>query len=77
MRYAIEEPGTFFAEAVRAVRLAIQRTLRSEPIKIIVVTSAVEGEGKTIQEIGPIVANSRHDAGTAGATGEPDAVPAM
>lgn len=47
MRYAIEEPGTFFAEAVRAVRLAIQRTLRSEPIKIIVVTSAVEGEGKT------------------------------
>jgi succinoglycan biosynthesis transport protein ExoP len=46
-RYAIEEPGTFFAEAVRAVRLAIQRTLRIEPIKIIVVTSAVDGEGKT------------------------------
>ncbi|MDB5654388.1 MAG: exopolysaccharide biosynthesis protein [Tardiphaga sp.] len=47
MRYAIEEPGTFFAEAVRAVRLAIQRTLRAEPIKIVVLTSAVDGEGKT------------------------------
>ncbi len=47
MRYAIEEPGTFFAEAIRSVRLAIQRTLRSEPIKLIVVTSAVDGEGKT------------------------------
>jgi succinoglycan biosynthesis transport protein ExoP len=47
MRYAIEEPGTFFAEAIRAVRLALQRTLRIEPIKIVVVTSAVDGEGKT------------------------------
>ena len=47
MRYAIEEPGTFFAEAIRAVRLSIQRTLRIEPIKIIVVTSALDGEGKT------------------------------
>jgi len=47
MRYAIEEPGTFFAEAIRAVRLAIQRTLRHEPIKIVVVTSALDGEGKT------------------------------
>jgi capsular exopolysaccharide synthesis family protein len=47
MRYAIEEPGTFFAEAIRAVRLAIQRTLRIDPIKIVVVTSALDGEGKT------------------------------
>ncbi|MDB5616822.1 polysaccharide biosynthesis tyrosine autokinase [Tardiphaga sp.] len=47
MRYAIEKPGTFFAEAIRAVRLAIQRTMRAEPIRLIVVTSAVEGEGKT------------------------------
>ncbi|MET0724254.1 MAG: polysaccharide biosynthesis tyrosine autokinase [Tardiphaga sp.] len=47
MRYAIDEPGTFFAEAVRAVRLSIQRTLRVEPIKIVVVTSALDGEGKT------------------------------
>ena len=28
MRYAIDEPGTFFAEAIRAVRLALQRTMR-------------------------------------------------
>jgi capsular exopolysaccharide synthesis family protein len=47
MRYSIEEPGTFFAEAIRAVRLAIQRTLRIDPIKIVVVTSALDGEGKT------------------------------
>jgi exopolysaccharide transport family protein len=47
MRYAIEEPGTFFAEAIRAVRLAIQRALRVDPIKIVVVTSALESEGKT------------------------------
>jgi len=47
MRYAIDEPGTFFAEAVRAVRLSIQRTLRVEPIKIVVVTSGLDGEGKT------------------------------
>lgn len=47
MRYAIEEPGTFFAEAIRAVRLAIQRALRVDPVKIVVVTSALESEGKT------------------------------
>ena len=46
-RYAIEEPGTFFAEAIRATRLAIQRTLRVQPIKVVLVTSALEGEGKT------------------------------
>jgi hypothetical protein len=32
MRYAIDEPGTFFAEAIRAVRLSIQRTLRIQPV---------------------------------------------
>jgi polysaccharide biosynthesis transport protein len=47
MRYAADEPGTFFAEAIRAVRLTIQRTLRVQPIKVILVTSALEGEGKT------------------------------
>jgi exopolysaccharide transport family protein len=46
-RYALDEPGTFFAEAIRAVRLSIQRTLRLEPIKIILITSALDGEGKT------------------------------
>lgn len=47
MRYAIEEPGTFFAEAIRAVRLAIQRARRADPIKVILVTSGLENEGKT------------------------------
>lgn len=47
MRYAIEEPGTFFAEAIRAVRLAIQRTRRVDPIKVVLVTSGLENEGKT------------------------------
>ena len=47
MRYALDEPGTFFAEAIRAVRLAIQRTIRVQPVKIILVTSALDGDGKT------------------------------
>ena len=47
LRYAIEAPGTFFAEAIRAIRLAIQRTLRVQPIKVVLVTSALENEGKT------------------------------
>ena len=47
MRYALEAPGTFFAEAVRAIRLALQRTMRVHPIKIVLVTSALENEGKT------------------------------
>jgi capsular exopolysaccharide synthesis family protein len=47
LRYALDEPGTFFAEAIRAVRLAIQRTIRVQPVKIILVTSALDGDGKT------------------------------
>ncbi|MGP9813774.1 polysaccharide biosynthesis tyrosine autokinase [Rhodopseudomonas sp. NSM] len=47
MRYAIEAPGTFFAEAVRAVRLALQRTMRTHPVKVVVVTSALDSEGKS------------------------------
>lgn len=46
-RYALDEPGTFFAEAIRTVRLSIQRMQRFEPIKTILVTSALDGEGKT------------------------------
>jgi succinoglycan biosynthesis transport protein ExoP len=47
MRYALEAPGTFFAEAIRAIRLALQRTMRTQPVKIVLVTSALENEGKT------------------------------
>ena len=46
-RYAIDEPGTFFAEAIRAVRLSLQRTMRSQPVKVVLVTSALDSEGKT------------------------------
>ena len=47
MRYAIDEPGTFFAEAIRAVRLSLQRTMRVQPLKVVLVTSALDSEGKT------------------------------
>jgi exopolysaccharide transport family protein len=47
MRYAIEMPGTFFAEAIRSVRLALQRTMRTQPLKVVLVTSALDNEGKT------------------------------
>jgi succinoglycan biosynthesis transport protein ExoP len=47
MRYALDAPGTFFAEAIRAVRLALQRTMRAQPVKVVLVTSALESEGKT------------------------------
>ncbi|MBU6462976.1 MAG: AAA family ATPase [Bradyrhizobium sp.] len=47
MRYAVEVPGTFFAEAIRAIRLVLQRTTKVDPIKVVLVTSALENEGKT------------------------------
>jgi len=47
MRYVIDEPGTFFAEAIRAVRLALQRTIRIQPVKVVLVASALDSEGKT------------------------------
>ena len=47
MRYAIDRPGTFFAEAIRSVRLALQRTMRMQPVKVILVSSALDSEGKT------------------------------
>src|SRR3979409_2691373 len=46
-RYAIDAPGTFFAEAIRAMRLALQRTMLTQPIKVVLVTSALDSEGKT------------------------------
>lgn len=47
MRYAIDQPTSIFAEAVRAVRLAIQRTARTKPAQVVMVTSAIDSEGKT------------------------------
>jgi succinoglycan biosynthesis transport protein ExoP len=47
MRYATEEPSSFFAESIRAIRLSIQRALRIKPVQIVLVTSAIDNEGKT------------------------------
>lgn len=47
LRYIIEEPNSVFAEAVRAVRLSVQRTARVRQMKIVMMTSAIDGEGKT------------------------------
>jgi capsular exopolysaccharide synthesis family protein len=47
MRYVLDEPTSLFAESVRAVRLAIQRAARSEPVKTVMVSSSIDGEGKT------------------------------
>lgn len=47
MRYAIEEPDSYFAEAIRSIRLAAQRSFHEHSTRTIVVTSALPGEGKT------------------------------
>jgi exopolysaccharide transport family protein len=47
LRYAIEQPTSAFAESVRAVRFALQQTARARLTQVIMVTSAVAGEGKT------------------------------
>jgi exopolysaccharide transport family protein len=47
MRYVIEEPTSLFAESVRAVRLSLQRAARNAPVKSVMVTSSIDGEGKT------------------------------
>jgi capsular exopolysaccharide synthesis family protein len=47
MRYIVEEPNSVFAEAIRAVRLSVQRAARSRPMQVIMLTSAIGGEGKT------------------------------
>jgi capsular exopolysaccharide synthesis family protein len=47
MRYVLDEPTSLFAESVRAVRLAIERAGRSEPVKSVLITSSIDGEGKT------------------------------
>lgn len=47
MRYALEEPTSLFAEAVRAVRLAVQRSSAGVQGNIVMVSSSIDGEGKT------------------------------
>jgi polysaccharide biosynthesis transport protein len=47
MRYAIDQPTSLFAESVRAIRLSIQREARRRPTQVIMVTSAIDNEGKT------------------------------
>lgn len=47
MRYVLDEPTSLFAEAVRSVRMAVQRGTHGDPAKLVVVSSAIDGEGKT------------------------------
>jgi succinoglycan biosynthesis transport protein ExoP len=47
MHYALEAPTSMFAEAVRTIRLAIQRATRAKAVQMVVVTSSLDGEGKT------------------------------
>jgi capsular exopolysaccharide synthesis family protein len=47
LRYVLEEPTSLFAESVRAVRLAVQRAARAAAVKVVMVSSSVDGEGKT------------------------------
>ena len=46
-RYVLEEPTSLFAELIRAVRLAVQRAARTAAVKVVMVSSSVDGEGKT------------------------------
>jgi exopolysaccharide transport family protein len=47
VRYALDEPTSLFAEAVRAVRLAVQRPAQDIGGRTVMVSSSVDGEGKT------------------------------
>lgn len=47
MHYIVEEPNSLFAEAVRTVRMCVQRAARVRRMQIVMVTSAIDGEGKT------------------------------
>jgi len=47
MRYVLEEPTSVFAESVRAIRFAIQRASRTASVKSVLISSSIEGEGKT------------------------------
>ena len=47
VRYALEEPTSLFAESIRSVRLALQRPSNGSTVKSVMVSSSVDGEGKT------------------------------
>jgi capsular exopolysaccharide synthesis family protein len=47
MRYVLDKPTSLFAEAIRSVRLAAQRGIHGDPVKLVVVSSPIDGEGKT------------------------------
>jgi succinoglycan biosynthesis transport protein ExoP len=47
MRYVVERPTAIFAEAVRAVRMAVQRASGGKRGQITMISSAIGGEGKS------------------------------
>lgn len=50
--YVVEKPLSSFAESFRALRAAISYSRLGEPVKIVAITSALPGEGKTTTSIG-------------------------
>lgn len=47
LRYAITQPMSHFAEAVRSIRFALHNVARTRTTQVISITSAVGGEGKS------------------------------
>jgi capsular exopolysaccharide synthesis family protein len=47
LRYAIVDPISQFAEEIRSIRFVLQHAARGRSIRVISITSAVSGEGKT------------------------------
>jgi capsular exopolysaccharide synthesis family protein len=47
LRYAISQPMSPFAEAIRSIRFALQHEARARTAQVISITSAMGGEGKT------------------------------
>lgn len=58
-RYALEHPRSAYAEAIRALALAVDRLMADAPGKVLLVTSALAGEGKTTLAVGLAAAMAR------------------
>lgn len=57
--YTLEHPRSAYAEAIRALSLALDRVQAAAPAKVLLVTSALAGEGKTTLAISLAAAMAR------------------
>lgn len=48
LTYVLDKPYSLFSEAIRSLRMQIGLASRKEPVKVISITSALPGEGKTL-----------------------------